>query len=100
MERTVSVGAEGLDRVRPGATYVGPARQVVDDLGPHADEVIMDRCLVGYVDRFGTVAVQHLDFVARGLEVRDEVGTDEPVRASDEGAHQGRGTSWVMAGGA
>ena len=35
VERALGVGPEGLDRCLPRSAHVGPAGQVVDDLGPH-----------------------------------------------------------------
>jgi hypothetical protein len=86
VERALGVGPERLDRRPPAATHVGPAGQVVDDVGPGLTHQRHEGVAVGDVDAAGgPVARDHL--VTLGFQVVAEVAPDEAAGPRDERPH-------------
>ena len=73
--------------VVPRRAHVAPGREVEHDLGGDGGDPAPHRVGVGDVDRVGSTAIEHDDVVTALQEVRNEVTTDEPSSAGDDGAH-------------
>ena len=100
VERALGVGAEGLDRRPPRATHVGPAGQVVDDLGPHRPRARpVDAASVMSITGRPAGRRSHATTSSpSALEVGDQVAADEAAAAGDQRPQRARtwrgGVTW------
>ena len=76
--------------VVPRRAHVAAGREVEDDVGGDGGDAAPHRVGVGDVDRVVSTAIEHDGVVTARLEVRNEMTTDEPSSAGDQGAHGDR----------